>query len=128
MIYFRRIALYFFAILLVTGCGSGPVRHLASDAALISAGTTKVDDVLLLLGEPDTKQLVSEGIEKWVYYEEDPSLLQGTPVLGDALFKPNGYKMIALIIKGELVIDCKYSEFSDKDYGWSDDFGWQEKK
>jgi len=115
------------AVCMLGGCTDKPVRHLASDAGLISAGKTSRDEVLRLLGEPDTQQMVGDDVEKWVYYQEDPSFFQKTPVVGEMVFDSKGYKMIVLLLKGDLVTSCKYSAYSNDDYKWEDDFSWQEK-
>ncbi len=128
MVIHRYIILFLLTLLCLSGCGSTPVRHLASDAVLIASGKTTKADVLLLLGEPETRQLVSEGVEKWIYYEEEPSFLQETPLVGDMIFDAKGFRMIEVEIKGNMVTACSYSEFSDADYKWADDFAWQEKK
>lgn len=112
---------------LFSGCAGKPVRHLASDASLIKVGKSTKVDVMLLLGEPETQQMVSETAERWLYYEEDPSFLQKTPVVG-GMFDSKGYGMIRVLFEGDLVVDCKYRAYSDGEYDWSDDFSWQEKK
>ena len=40
----------------ISGCYINPVRHLASDAALLKVGESTKEDVLVFLGEPDEQQ------------------------------------------------------------------------
>jgi hypothetical protein len=51
-------------LLLLSGCYSKPVRHLASDASLIKAGESTRIDVLQYLGEPNGRRAVGPGIEE----------------------------------------------------------------
>lgn len=121
----RWIFLLFFALFALTGCYNKSVQHLASDAALIKAGSSTRHDVLMLLGEPDAQQEIAVGVQEWVYYEEDRSLMQRTPLVGE-LFDPNGYGVIRILMKGDLVTACRYNAFTDGEFDWNDDFSWQE--
>lgn len=121
----QSVILLFLALFMLAGCYNKPVQHLASDAALIKAGKTSRQDVLLLLGEPKTQQVVAEGVEEWVYYEEDLTMMQRTPFVGN-LFDADGYGMIRLLLKGELVTACRYSSYTTDEFDWSDDYSWQE--
>ena len=58
------------SLMLLVGCQSKPVRHLASDAALIKAGTSTRQDVIRLLGEPNGHRTVSAGVEEYIYSED----------------------------------------------------------
>ncbi len=115
------------SLFVLSGCYNKPVRHLASDVSLIKAEKSSREDVLLLLGEPDAQQMVSAEMEEWVYYEEDPSLMQQSPLIG-GMFSPNGYGKIVLTLKGDLVVTCRYSSYNKDDNKWADDYSWQEKK
>lgn len=106
------------------GCYNQPVQHLASDAALIKAGKSTKKDVLLLLGEPDAQQLIGQGVEEWVYYEEEMSMMQRTPLVGE-LFEPKGYSMIRIVLENDIVQSCDYSGYEAGESKWSDDYGWQ---
>jgi len=112
-------------MLLGSGCYNQPVQHLASDAALIKTGKSTKKDVLLLLCEPNAQQRVSEGVEEWVYYEEEMSMMQRTPFVGE-LFEPKGYTMIRIVLENDLVKSCDYSGFEDGESNWSDDYSWQQ--
>ncbi|HID03569.1 MAG TPA: hypothetical protein EYP18_10235, partial [Desulfobacterales bacterium] len=72
----------FFLTLLLAGCSGTPTRHLVSDVAMIQAGQTSREEVLKLMGDPDSKRMVSPETEEWVYYEEARALLQDTPLVG----------------------------------------------
>lgn len=123
----RFSACCFLALFVLTGCYNKPVYHLASDASLIKAGKSSRQDVLMLLGEPDAQHMVSDDTEEWVYYEEDPSMMQKTPIIGD-VFDAKGYGMIVLTLQGDAVTSCNYSSYDAGDFSWSDDYSWQEKE
>jgi hypothetical protein len=115
------------AVFLLTGCSSSSVRHLASDASLIKAGKTSRDEVLTLLGEPDSQRMVSSDTEQWVYFEEKKSLMQKTPLIGK-VFNPDGYRMVLVTYKNDLVVDCRYTAYDSDEFGWAGDYSWQDKK
>jgi len=113
--------------MLLAGCSSTPVRHLASDASLIKPGETTRKDVLLYLGEPNGRRTVGPGVEEFVYYQDIHSSFSGMPVIGSWVGK-DGYEMIIITLKGDLVTDCQFRTFSEADQDWIDDFTWQEVK
>jgi len=124
-----RSLLMLFSILLLflAGCASHPVRHLASDASLLQPGVSTKKDVLLYLGEPNGQRSVSPGVEELVYYEEQRGALGRLPLAGDWV-GGNGYEMIVVTLKGDLVTDCQFRTFSKADQDWADDFTWQDVK
>lgn len=111
-------------LLLGGGCYNQPVQHLASDASLIKVGKSTKQDVLLLLGEPNAQQRIGEGAEEWVYYEEEMSALQRTPLVGE-YFDPKGYNMIRVVLEHDMVKSCDYSGYEAGESSWSDDYSWQ---
>ncbi len=115
------------ALFLFAGCATKPVRHLASDASLITIGKSTRSDVLTYLGEPDSERMVSGDTKQWVYFEEKQSFLQKAPVVGK-VFKPDGYGMILITFKGDLVVDCRYSAFDEDEFDWAGSYPWQEVK
>jgi hypothetical protein len=115
------------ALFLFMGCSNRPVRHLASDVSLITIGKSSRDEVLTYLGEPDSQRMVSADTEQWAYFEEKKSLLQKTPLIGK-VFNPNGYGMILITFKGNLVIGCRYSAYDKDEFDWAGDYSWQDKK
>jgi len=116
-----------FLTLLTGGCSHTPVRHLVSDACMVSVGHTTRKEVLKLMGDPDAKRMINPTTEEWVYYEEKRSTLQDTPFVGD-MFDPSGYQMLTLTLSGDLVMTCRYSGFDDDEFKWKDDYSWQEIK
>lgn len=114
-------------LVLLTGCFSKPVRHLASDASLIKPGVSTKKDVLLYLGEPNGQRTVSPGVEELVYYEEQRGTLARLPLAGSWI-GGDGYEMIIVTLKGNLVTDCQFRTFNKADQAWADDFTWQEVK
>jgi hypothetical protein len=123
----RLCVLLLAAGFLFTGCTTNPVRHLASDASLIKVGKSTRDDVLTFLGEPDSQRMVAADTEQWVYFEEKKSLMQKTPLVGKA-FNPDGYGLISITFKQDLVIGCRYTSYDKDEFGWAGDFSWQDKK
>ncbi len=107
------------------GCSSGPSRHLASDVCMIKSGQTSRQEVLELMGEPDSRRMVAAGTEQWVYYEEETSVLQAAPMVG-GVFDPSGYHMVVVTLAGDMVTSCRYSAYDDDEFDWQDDYSWQE--
>jgi hypothetical protein len=116
-----------FVLLLLGGCHSKQVRHLASDASLIKAGQSTLQDVQLLLGEPDGRREVGPGVTEYVYYEDRPGFLGNMPVLGP-MAGPSGYEMIIITLKNDLVTSCEFRNFSESDRQWVEDYTWEEVK
>lgn len=110
--------------LVLAGCSGTPTRHLVSDVCMIKAGQTSRQEVLTLMGEPDSKRMVSPGVEEWVYYEEDRSMMQDTPLVGGA-FDADGYNMVRMVITDDTVASCRYSGFESDEFDWRDDYSWQ---
>jgi hypothetical protein len=121
--------LFYFSIvflaLFMTGCSGTPTRHLVSDVCMIKTGQTSRQDVLALMGDPDSKRMVSPGVEEWVYYEEDRAVLQETPLVG-GVFDPSGYNMVVITLSKDMVTECRYSGYDDDEFDWQDDYSWQE--
>jgi hypothetical protein len=124
----RRYSILLLGILFFfTGCATHTVRHLASDASLITIGKSTKKDVLTYLGEPDSERTVSADTKQWVYFEEKESFMQKAPVIGKA-FDPDGYGMVLITFKGDLVTDCRYSSFNAGELDWSKGYSWQDVK
>ncbi len=113
--------------LLLAGCYTKQVRHLASDAALIKPGQSTRKDVLQFLGEPDGHRMVSPGVEEYVYYEDRRSSLGRAPLVGSWI-GPEGYEMIIITLENDRVTGCEFRVFSKDDQDWKDDFVWEEVK
>ena len=113
------------SLFLLAGCSSKPVRHLASDAALIKPGQTTRQDVLRYLGEPNGHRTVSPGVEEYVYYEDQEGVLNKMPLVGSWV-DPEGYEMIIVTLDGDMVTNCEFRSFNEADQDWVDDFTWEE--
>lgn len=122
----NRLIIILSVLLLITSCADKSVRHLASDASLVTPGTTK-EDVLTYLGDPDTQQMISEKTERWIYYEEQRSSMQKTPYVG-SFFSAKGYSKIVVTFDGDKVVDCTYNSYDSGEFDWTDDYSWQEKR
>ncbi len=129
MLYFLRypfLGLLVFSFFMgLGGCSSTPTRHLVSDVSMISAGNTSREEVLKLLGDPDSKRMVDSKTEEWVYYEEKAAIFDGTPLLS-GVFDPDGYDMVLVSFSGDIVKSCQYRGHDDDEFAWQDDFSWQE--
>ena len=124
----RRLILVGLSLLLLLGgCYSKPVRHLASDASLIRAGESTRQDVLRYLGEPNGRRTVSPGVEEFVYYEEQRDFFQRTPLVGPFL-GTEGNEMLMLTLTGDLVTDSIFRTFKEDERDWANDFTWDELK
>lgn len=119
-------------ILLVTafvlsGCYNKPVRHLASDAALLKVGKSNSEDVLIYLGDPDEQKILAGGVEKWLYKKKDTNLFERIPYAGKYVGSPE-YSQVVVTIENGIVTDCAFSLSDEDDTGWADDYSWQGKK
>ena len=119
--------MFFLALLLLSGCYSKQVRHLASDAALIKPGQSSVKDVQKYLGEPNGRREISPGVSEYVYYEDRPGFFGNMPVLGP-MAGPGGYEMIVVTIEKDMVSNCEFRNFNQSDRKWVEDFTWEEVK
>jgi len=108
MLSMKRLLLFCLLALLVSGCVNKPVRHLASDASLITPGTSTRSDVLTYLGDPDERQERGSGPERWLYYEEQLSATQRTFFVGK-WFDPKSVSRIIVTFEGDVVTDIQYN-------------------
>jgi hypothetical protein len=122
-----RLFVFLLTLLLLGGCHTKQVRHLASDAALIKPGQTTVKEVQKYLGEPNGRREIAPGVSEWVYYEDRPGFFGGMPVLG-SWSGPTGYEMIVVTVDREMVTNCEFRNFSATDRKWVEDFTWEEVK
>lgn len=126
----RPIYTFFIIVVLlvsISGCYIKPVRHLASDIALLTAGKSTQEDVLIFLGEPDDKQKLEDGVEKWLYTEEKATFLEKTPYVGKHIGSPE-YRRAVVTLKDGVVSDASYFSKDEDDMDWADDYSWQGKK
>ena len=114
-------------IILLGGCYSKPVRHLASDASLIKAGESTRQDVLRYLGEPNGHRTVAPGIQEYVYHEDKKNLMGRAPFVGSWV-GTEGYEILVLTLTGDLVTDSEFRTFRKDDIDWADDFTWDDVK
>jgi hypothetical protein len=119
--------LLFLALSTFTGCYNKPVRHLASDIALLQVGKSTREDVIVFLGEPDEQQELGEGVQKWLYRDKNVSLLQKTPLLGSKIGAPE-FNQAVITLSNGVVSACEYSYSDEDDMDWAKDFSWQKKK
>lgn len=121
----RRLILAGFIFLLLAGCYSKPVRHLASDASLIRAGESTRQDLLRYLGEPDGHRTVAPGVEEYVYHEERKNIFGRAPLVGTMVGK-EGDEMLIITLTGDMVSNVEFRTFGKDDRDWADDFTWDD--
>jgi len=118
---------FLLALLVLGGCHTKQVRHLASDAALIKPGQTTVKEVQKYLGEPNGRREVAPGVSEFVYYEDRPGMFGTMPVLG-SMTGPSGYEMIVITVDKEIVTNTEFRSYNESDRKWMEDFTWEEVK
>ncbi len=116
----RFIFSFLAALLLLVGCSSKPVRHLASDAALVEPGKSTREDVVRYLGQPDRRRSLAPSMEEYVYYNERKGFLGGLPFVGEQL-DPTSYEMILVTLDGDTVTDCDFLIHKADDEDWASD-------
>ncbi len=110
-----------------SGCYNTPVRHLAADVALLKVGQTTGEDVVVFLGEPDERQELAAGVEKWIYFDKEMTVWEKTPVVGKRIGAPE-YKLAMVTITNNIVTEVIYTSYDKDDLDWEDDYYWQENR
>lgn len=119
------VILCFLFILLLGGCESKPIRHLASDAALITPGQTTKEEVIGYLGQPDAHRMLASDTLEMVYFENKRSLFKQFPGIR-SISSSEGYEMLRILIIDDRVTECEFRAFDKDDEKWADDFTWDE--
>jgi hypothetical protein len=121
----RRMIIGMLACLVLpVGCSYKPVRHLASDAALIKAGESTRKDVLRYLGEPDGRRTVGPETEELLYAESRQGQLGSLPFVGK-LADPERQEMVIVILNGDQVTSCEFRLLKKDDLSWKKDAEWE---
>jgi hypothetical protein len=103
-------------LLLCAGCSSKEyVRHLASEACLITPKHSTKQELQAYLGPPDKKQTLDNGSEEWTYYQQNKSLLRKAPYIGQKLGSEE-YDVMVVVFKGAVVDICQYRMFSEAEF------------
>ncbi len=124
---FSSFLLFLLALAVLGGCYTTPVRHLASDIALVQIGKSTQEDVVVFLGDPNEQSDQGDGVQKWLYLEKDVGLLQKTPLVGKKLGAPGIYQVM-ITFKNGVVSSCDFAYADEDDNDWAKDFSWQGKK
>lgn len=114
----QKYAFYFLLAamaLLFSGCASHEIRHLASDASLISPGQTTQQQVLGMLGPPDQRLKLKQGGELWRYYQANKSTLRETPYIGNRLGEES-FDVLTITFRDKQVVDCIYRQLGERDF------------
>jgi len=114
-----HLSLWASALILLSGCASHEVRHLASDACLVVPGQTDQQQVLGLMGSPDDKVNLKNGAEQWIYYQSQKSLLRKTPYVGGKLGEEK-FEVLYVTFEDGKVGECVYRHFGEEEF---DKFG-----
>jgi hypothetical protein len=101
-------------LLFLVGCSSKPIRHLASDAALVEPGKSTRQDVVRYLGQPDRHRSLSPGVDEYVYYNERKGFFGNLLFVGN-LIDPDSYEMIQITLDGDMVTDCDFLVHKEDD-------------
>lgn len=99
----------------LAGCAKKNVKHLASDASLVTPGKTTKEQVLIYLGQPDEQHAMAEGSEAWIYYNEKKDLLHDTPYIGDRIGEKK-YEMIKILFGEDVVQTCVYRLLTEEEF------------
>ncbi|MBA3013657.1 MAG: hypothetical protein KKD63_07620 [Proteobacteria bacterium] len=103
-------------LILIGGCSSKEyVRHLASDACLITPQKSTKQEIQAYFGPPDRKQTLNAGNEEWTYFQQNKSLLRKTPYVGTQLGTEH-YDVLIVTFRGDMVELCQYRLLSDKEF------------
>ncbi len=118
MYLFKKTTLLGLLALMVVsvGCSSKEqVRHLASDACLITPQQSTKQNIHAYLGQPDKKQTLANGNEEWTYFQQNKSLLRKTPYIGQKLGTEQ-YDVMTVVFRGEIVDACQYRMFTEEEF------------
>lgn len=91
------------------------VRHLASDACLITPQHSTKENINAYLGPPDKKQALADNGEEWTYLQQNKSLLRKTPYVGDKLGSEH-YDVMVIVFRGEIVEACQYRMLTKEEF------------
>lgn len=119
------LCVFMLTLLLLGGCHTKQVRHLASDASLIKPGQTTLKEAQRYLGEPDGRREVAPGVNELVYYEDRPGLFGTMPLLG-SMTGQTGYEMIVLTVENDIVTHSEFRNYNQSERKWMEDFTWKE--
>ena len=109
------VTLSLLLLLLMGGCAKKHVRHLASDAGLVTPGTTTKEKVVSYLGLPDAEYKMNDGSTLWVYYEESSSLLRDTPYVGEKIGEES-YEVVKVTFSGDVVQTIVYRTMGEEEF------------
>jgi len=113
--------------LILTGCYNKPVRHLASDIALLKIGESTEEDVIIFLGEPDEQKEYGDNVSKWLYQDKEKSLLRSTPLIGEKI-GTSAVRRAVVTLENGIVVDTRYTLSENDDLDWADDYSRQADK
>jgi hypothetical protein len=111
----RLFAVVILTAIFTTGCSSHTyVRHLASDACLVTPLQSSKKDLMDYMGPPDNRLNGPDG-EKWIYYQRHQSWLRRVPYMGDKIGNED-YEAMIITFKGNLVKTCVYRAYNEREF------------
>ncbi|NOX25352.1 MAG: hypothetical protein GXP59_04445 [Deltaproteobacteria bacterium] len=97
------------------GCSSHVyIRHLASDACLVTPQQSTKKDVLNYMGPPDNRLTGPNG-EEWIYYQRHQSSLRKLPYVGDKM-GDESYEAMIVTFNGNRVKTCVYRAYNEREF------------
>ena len=84
----------------LVACSSKPVRHLASDAALLRPNATTQTEMHRYLGEARAAREVAPGVKEYVYVEDIVGFWGKMPVLGKTVGSRTCEMLIVTVADG----------------------------
>ena len=109
------VLLIFLFFLLAACSAREPVRHLSSDVCLVMPEKTTRQEVLSFMGNPDQRQVLPDGEEKWIYSRVQKSFWRKTPWIGKKLGFET-YDIVTVTFRGNKVFTCVYRELDEKEF------------
>ena len=107
------------ALALVTflpSCSSrNHVRHLASDAILIVPHQSTQKEVISLLGHPEQRRNLANGVEEWIFVQTQQSFLRKTPYIGTSLGRAD-FDIVVIYFKNKLVTSSTYRQLTEEEF------------
>ena len=113
----KRILPILLCLPLLAACSSKPVRHLASDAALIQPGVTTAAEVRQYLGEPQTVRELGPDAREYLYTENVETFWGKVPV-ANRVAPGGGHETLSVTLEGDVVRGVVFRKFNEKDPDW----------
>lgn len=67
------------------------------------------------MGFPDAKKTGEDGVEEWVYFQGNKSLMRRSPVLGEKMGQID-YDVAIITFQDKIVKESKYRAFTEEEF------------